>query len=482
MNVFLRVAVTVAVMTMMVALVAGCGESKAQKEKNARAETVARGLSESKVQNEAERAAAQPFTGWYTDNPAASVFNISTAEQLLGLAQLVNGGNGFSGKTITLANDIDLSVYGKGSAFNDGKGWIPIGNSKDRLFTGMFDGNGKKIRGLYINDTTLEYAGLFGCVGDTVKNLGVENASITGGDNVGGVVGSIDRSYWRQRGIRDFGYVVNCHFTGAINGNDNVGGVAGSCAYGTVIGSHSTGTIIGNSRVGGVVGNVAGGAIIGNYSTGTVNGIIDVGGVAGRVGIGVDLGHHTGDYGYGGIISLNYNTGAVTGRDYVGGVVGIVASCSTAGNYSTGAVTGNDYVGGVAGGIIGGAKRCVDCDCEDENPVYCWYTGSTVTDCAALNPSVKGKGSNVGRVVGEIANENGTISKNIAFSALTNASGNTNWSNKGADAKDGEDITAEEIRADGTIGARFVGKPWAIENGKLPGVRGKAVDMPVHLR
>ena len=59
-------------------------------------------------------------TSWYTSAPDASEYLISTAEQLAGLAQLVNDKATpvlFGGKTIYLDNDLDLS----------GTQWTPIG-------------------------------------------------------------------------------------------------------------------------------------------------------------------------------------------------------------------------------------------------------------------------------------------------------------------------------------------------------------------
>ena len=43
-------------------------------------------------------------TSWYSSNK--NTFTITTAEQLAGLAQLVNNGNNFAGKTINLGDDI----------------------------------------------------------------------------------------------------------------------------------------------------------------------------------------------------------------------------------------------------------------------------------------------------------------------------------------------------------------------------------------
>ena len=58
-------------------------------------------------------------TSWYTSAPDASEYHISTAEQLAGLAQLVNDKATpvlFGGKTIYLDNDLDLS----------GTQWTPL--------------------------------------------------------------------------------------------------------------------------------------------------------------------------------------------------------------------------------------------------------------------------------------------------------------------------------------------------------------------
>ncbi len=77
-------------------------------------------------------------TSWYTSAPDASAYHISTAEQLAGLAQLVNadpGTTNFAGKTFYLDNDLDLS----------GHEWISIGtvlggDYPEYSFCGVFDG------------------------------------------------------------------------------------------------------------------------------------------------------------------------------------------------------------------------------------------------------------------------------------------------------------------------------------------------------
>lgn len=151
-------------------------------------------------------------TSWYDADETE--FTITTAAQLAGLTQIVNGTadgitqDEFSGKTVTLGADIDLN----GSETNQ---WTPIGNTVN-CFSGAFDGRGHTISELYIN-TTANYQGLFGHVGSggRVENLFM-SGSVTGGECVGGVVGFVDSG----------GAVENCYNTGNISATGNNASVA----------------------------------------------------------------------------------------------------------------------------------------------------------------------------------------------------------------------------------------------------------------
>jgi hypothetical protein len=178
-----------------------------------------------------------------------SMLTITTAEQLAEIATLVNTGkletfllnNSEAVVNLVLGNDIDLSEYGEN--WNCGKGWIPIGNS-DHAFKGMLNGNQKTITGLYIKDTSLKEAGLFGTIrGGTVKNLGIADERITGGQYVGSVAGSITD-----------GSVKNCFSTGMFTGDQYVGGMAGIVDKGSINCCYTIGTVTGNQYVGGVAG------------------------------------------------------------------------------------------------------------------------------------------------------------------------------------------------------------------------------------
>jgi hypothetical protein len=230
-----------------------------------------------------------PDTNWYTSRAAADSFEISTAAELAGLAALVNRKDSavnFSGKTIALAGDIDLSAgYGKG--YNSGKGWIPIGKDSVNSFRGAFDGNRKAIRGLYINDSALDNAGLFGVIGGDsaeVARLGVAGADIRGGDNAGGVAGWI----YRDGGVAS-GMITHCYATGAVSGKNRVGGIAGFVGGRGAIGnSYAAAAVSGYCCVGGVAGHVDAAAnvraVANCYSVGAVGGEFScVGGVVGEL-------------------------------------------------------------------------------------------------------------------------------------------------------------------------------------------------------
>ncbi|MDR1112287.1 MAG: hypothetical protein LBL18_00775, partial [Bacteroidales bacterium] len=103
---------------------------------------------------------------WYDDSQSS--FNISTPEQLAGLAQLVNGGNAMQGKTIYLTADIWLNA--EGSQTNQ---WTPIGQSNhseggcpsgtgSNRFSGTFNGNSYSVYNMYINNSSTTGNGFFG--------------------------------------------------------------------------------------------------------------------------------------------------------------------------------------------------------------------------------------------------------------------------------------------------------------------------------
>lgn len=157
---------------------------------------------------------------------AEGIYEISTAEQLAGLAKLVNDGNNFSGKTIVLTADIDLN----------NQAWTPIGNENgfdaELAFSGTFNGDGYTVSGLNVPDTY--FPGLFGQISTSavVQNL-IVKGSVTGGDEASGT--------WAEAaGVAAYndGCIQNCGFygtvTGSSDGSVSVYGLTGGMGVGTV--------------------------------------------------------------------------------------------------------------------------------------------------------------------------------------------------------------------------------------------------------
>ena len=154
-----------------------------------------------------------PNTEWHKNPDANGVYTITTAEELAGLASLVNDGTDtFNGKTIVLANDIDLKNLD----------WTPIGNSTNK-FEGDFDGQNHTISNLKVIQEGKSYVGLFGLTRyGEIKNLKVHNAIVKGRLGVGAISGQPYTSKY-----------TNITLTGLVqvDGMSYVGGMLGRNAY-----------------------------------------------------------------------------------------------------------------------------------------------------------------------------------------------------------------------------------------------------------
>ncbi len=143
-------------------------------------------------------------------------------------------------------------------------------------FSGIFDGDDFVISNLTIlsGDDNL---GLFGeIIGGLakVRNLGIENASVTGenGSEYGEGAGFIGALC----GHKDGGIIVNCYSTGSVSGASNsesVGGLCGKNYKGSIRNSYSTCSVTGGQDLGGLCGKISYGDLTDCYATGTVTGI-----------------------------------------------------------------------------------------------------------------------------------------------------------------------------------------------------------------
>ena len=237
----------------------------------------------------------------YTDDGQGN-YTVTSAEGLKNIAKLVNE-EWKLGINITLTADIDLK----------GIDWTPIGKDDNKAYTGTFDGNGKTITGLTVTGSD-QYAGLFGNLSGTVKDVTLKDVKIESNNEISAVGGVAGYSY---------GNIENCSVSGSVSGSGM------------------------NGFAGGVVGYQSGGFLTGCSSSATVNAGNIAGGVAGSTDRGATL---TACYATGDVTLESINSGS----SFAGGVVGDNTNRSTViACYAWGSVTGSGigiiYVGGVTG-------------------------------------------------------------------------------------------------------------------------------------
>ena len=195
----------------------------------------------------------------YTDDGQGN-YTVTTADGLMNVAELVNGGK--TDINITLDTDLDLT----------GKEWTPIGNY-EKQYTGTFDGNGKTITGLTFNQPETNNVGLIGNLGENgmVQDVKLDKVNIKANNNVGGIVGT-------NKG----GSIIGCSVSGDISGVRQVGGVMGwFTGNGIATACYHVGSVSGSEYVGGVAGNSSYGSLTACYHVGNVTGSQYVGGVTG---------------------------------------------------------------------------------------------------------------------------------------------------------------------------------------------------------
>ncbi|MCL2283836.1 MAG: hypothetical protein FWC26_11030 [Fibromonadales bacterium] len=263
---------------------------------------------------------------WYTSHSSENAFVISTAQELAGLAELVNDGTeDFSGKTVMLGADIDLSGYK----------WIPIGIPSSEYFKGTFDGKGYKISGMSISVINDDYSGLFGYFSGAIKNLGLDGFSVNGTNYTGGLIGY----------AMDAVEISNVWVDGNVTGADNVGGFIGYAnATVTIKDAMANGSVTGADNVGGFVGYAGDSIAINNaWTQGNVTGVNNVGGFIGNVT----------EFSY--IVNARATeTSSVTGNDTLGGFIGLGAKDWIKNSYMRGTIARTDENrNAFAGGFVG---------------------------------------------------------------------------------------------------------------------------------
>lgn len=213
------------------------------------------------------------------------------------------------------------------------------------------------------------------------------------------------------------------------------------------------------------------------------------------------------------IKNLNFANVYVNGNMYVGGIAGSVNSDAVITNCTiSGTVRGLGIVGGITGWLSGQMSYCyADCNIycvEGDNSgsgfggmvgflrdgvlKYCYTTGTVtgkylaggivgeidyintgdktnIQACIALNSKVEGIGDTVGCVAG----------RNRGSASLIYYYKGMDCDSRGYAHLDGYALDADDLQND--FPYAFTISPWTYQYGKLPGLFGKAIDMPLYL-
>jgi len=231
-------------------------------------------------------------------------YRIATAADLNDMGNYVEDFN----KCFIVVNDINMAGFTYTTALigpdiNDSSGGF-----QGTAFTGIFDGNDCSISNLSIDTAGADndFLGLFGRIEEPgqIKNLGIQDVSITGGDNsylLGGLCGVTT------------GTISKCYATGSVTGGNGLGGLCGY-NYDSILNCYSIGSVTGaddSLQIGGLCGGIFSGTISNCYATGSVSGgdySEMVGGLCG--------------YNSRSTISNCYEAGSASGGSNVGGLVG----------------------------------------------------------------------------------------------------------------------------------------------------------------
>ena len=298
-----------------------------------------------------------------------SYLSVSTAEELLNVAQQIAAGTESSDLQIMLGGDIDLAalpVTRSAAASN----WTPVG-TEEKPFTGVFDGNGYTIKNLALVEAEAKegkaYIGFFGYAKDaTIKNVTFENVYINipcldidhSQGHIGAIAGSLEGTSTIENVTVKGDIKVEATVTA--NGASRVAVVAGGNSYGNVtmknvhVIANEGSYLKANNNTGALAGQLQGKSVFEDCSS---------------------------------------NIDVTVNKFFAGGIIGLAAgdqtftNCHTTGNVAV--VAGREgrnhdqyRVGGIAGGWADGATKVCTL-------VNCTYTGTVSgknSDGSVANP------------------------------------------------------------------------------------------------
>ena len=180
------------------------------------------------------------------------VYQIGTAAQLALFSKAINNGS-HANLNAALTANINMN----------GVSMEPIGNNAAR-YAGTFDGKGFSIANYTYKNADKAESGLFGVTaGASIKNVLLDNGSIVGNENIGGIVGRIYG-----------GTIQNCAVISSyVEGRDHVGAIAGEIRdNATVKNCYSDADIYSRGyQAGGLAGTSRGGSFLNNLFLGSIN-------------------------------------------------------------------------------------------------------------------------------------------------------------------------------------------------------------------
>lgn len=175
--------------------------------------------------NERQDSLEPDFAANRAEEVSISPVEIGDAETLLSVIEAINDGDSKAAEGhYILTKNINLH----------GRKIDPIGDSETTAFSGLFDGNGKKISNFVVNGKGREYAGFFGYT----KNAVVVNLKVdyilkgTGGNVTGGMVGICDGGRFENCAVfadvtpgicgggfvgKNAGSLINCYVCGKVH-------------------------------------------------------------------------------------------------------------------------------------------------------------------------------------------------------------------------------------------------------------------------
>ncbi|MCL2109051.1 MAG: hypothetical protein FWH20_06875 [Oscillospiraceae bacterium] len=326
------------------------------------------------------------------DGTVFEPYRIYTVEDLDEIALKIQDGARFFEVYFLLMNDIDMTEYlsPNGAGYNKGAGWLMLGSYAGAPFSGVFDGNGHVIKGVWVNRPAEFSVGFFGSITDgEVHNLRVEATSLVGRNAVGALGGDVRYSV-----------VTDCHGTAKeLSTNDteystSVGGLIGdlrnsrvtNCSaelsieyksgvdvvtrFGGLLGAADNNSMVRNSHAkidstlqssdtlllaGGLVGLVTSNTVIDNcYAEGSITATAPKSQyvfAGGLIGAAEDDGT---------IIMNSYSTANVSANGLTGGLAGYVGRGATVDNcHATGFVYVTNGTHHYAGGLVGQITKSV---------------------------------------------------------------------------------------------------------------------------